>query len=645
MANLDFSMFGNEQLSLSDMQDRLIGLQRQMNWGLRNLDSINVKRINTEITVIKSEGGEMDLTGRQLRMYDETSRLRFRVGLSTSDVYDLTMWSSNAATTDYNASSNASVYVNSSGEVTFADRIRTKKDAEVGTIITIGTDTNYSTGYYSHGIAIRSAQVGTSQFDALIRVINSTALTAGQTALEFMLKSSTDPFDTMIQQEFDFITNFTHTWIQYGQLHQLRNFTTAAATVQIRTTDSNAIFEGYTTHLTFFQSQGDLLLNPVGKAFKYTTASSNEIATVGMLGTSAGLTSDQAMTNFSSDRRLSMDFTTGGAVKLYQNSSLACSLAQCVNSTRVIQLDFTTALDNFLIYRNSTKIAGAVLAQSSNAYKLSWDSVNGILQFYENGINQANFIDRAKVVTNVSTDRQVDFDFTTALNNLTVSRNSTIIDSVVLANSTNALKLDWSTVTGLPTLILNSTIAAFFARSAGVPHRFSWSTVDNWLNLQYNSTTVANFIDKDQCMQNVSTDRKLSMDFTTGGAAKLFQNSSLACSLVQGIHSTRVINLDYTTDHDNFNVYQNGVLQGSVIMHNSSNGLMVQTTAMGSGQMLRIIKQSSQITQPLMDYTTGLNVQMHIRRLTSTEKFFPSTGVWVIWYSSGTYMGKTLLSV
>lgn len=534
MANLDFSMFGNEQLSLSDMQDRLIGLQRQMNWGLRNLDSINVKRINTEITVIKSEGGEMDLTGRQLRMYDETSSLRFRVGLSTAGIYDMTLWSSNAATTDYDYSSNASMYINSSGEAVFADSIKTGKDAIVGRNLFVGK--NNTTDIKS----VRLQAYSTGHAAAEDLAIRTKYIVGGLLGAEFgMLHSSDNSTDPIRDLESLYIKTFQGVSIE-GQFVNLVGIGAGS----IGLTCDTAILEinGQSTGLIQLYA-GTIVLNPASKAFKYTTASSNEIATVGMLGTSAGLTSDQAMTNFSSDRRLSMDFTTGGAVKLYQNSSLACSLAQCVHSTRVIQLDFTTALDNFLIYRNSTKIAGAVLAQSSNAYKLSWDSVNGMLKFYENGVNQANFVDKAKVVT------------------------------------------------------------------------------------------------------NVSTDRKLSMDFTTGGAAKLFQNSSLACSLVQGINSTRVINLDYTTDHDNFNVYQNGVLQGSVVMHNSSNGLVLQTTAMGSGQMIRVIKQSSQIAEPIMDYTTGLNIQIHVRRLTSTELYFPSTGVWVIFYSSGSYMGKFVLSV
>ena len=690
MANMDFDFFNSGgKLSLSEVQDKMIGMERKMNYGMRNLDSLNVKRLNTEITIIKSEGGEMDLTGRNIKMYDETSRLRFRVGLSTSDVYDMTMWSSNTATTDYDASSNASMYINSSGEATFADRIRTRKDAVVGQNLYVGFEQSTDV----RAIRLRSFSTASmTELDFTMRALED----AGFLTMEFGILDSTDG-STEAMSNIEFMRFHVFQPVQFiGNGIELRNggnsvnfLSSEELFISGAFLDLRANAGIYLNHDTDGVIYGDVLL-PYARTWQGDTNSTSQVltggfafanyvqnvATTNQLGlawtsdfvddldvyvnstylfsaksqgwieentvqnVNAGIWDiglswssffpndldlyvnssyemtipnvDTVVQNVSTDRQISLDvstvdgglrylmnssghtamsafggdtrhyqfeFSTGNSPRFYRDGTLLFTAAQVVNSTRNIQFDLTTALDNLTVFRNSTAVGGIVMAQTTDAYKFSWNAVSARLEFYENGVNQANFYDQARLVQNASTDRRVDFDFTTAIDNLTVSRNSTILKSVVLSETTNKISLDWSTADAFPTLLYGSTIVAFLARSAGAAHKFEWSTASSELNLQHRGISVANFIDKGKCVQNQSTGNLLSLG----------------------------------------------------------------TTAMGSGIMMDILRGTSQIGQPIMDYTTGLNVQVHMRRLTSTEAFFPTTGVWLIYYSSGTFMGKTLL--
>lgn len=680
MADFSLNLF-QPNLSLSDVNDRLIAMQRSQNYHMRHLDSLNVKTLNTEITIIKSEGGEMDLTGRNIKMYDETSRLRFRVGLSTSSIYDLTLWSSNTVSTDYDYSSNASLYINSSGEAVFADKIYTKKDAVVGDNLYVGY--NYSSDV-TRAIRLKARQQTTA----------GSTLYSGNVDLTFRswfyynyqiaeigsLPSSTPSNSSVMYQNYYMYNNC----LGYEQVGNFFTFTYSTARIQQAGKLEIAAFNGTVNgavdiyaqqwvNINNFVNATGVIMHP--NAYLESAVSSNLIATVGFGNDNYCLNNstdrkitwdydsvnvngemyvntvlqvrpiDKAKTvqNESTDRKLSLDFTTHGAMKVFQNSTIACSLAQCINSTRVVQFDFTTANDNLNVYRNSTKIAGAVMAKTSAAVKLDWVTASSYLDVDVNGVNYAKVFDKTKTAQNESTDRQVSFDFTTGSNNLIVGRNSTMLKSVVLSDTTDAVKLNWSTANSLPSIVYNSTLLAYLARSAGSAHRFEWNVGSSYLGLQVAGSPVADILDKADVTRNVSTDRRLSLDFTTGSALKVFQNSTLCCSLVQGFNSTRVLNLDLTPTHDNLNVYLNSTFHRSGVLTNSSDSLHLNPVAMGSGQMINIVRQSSQIAQPVMDYTTGLNVQMHIRRLATTELYFPTTGVWLVFYSSGTYMGKKLL--
>jgi hypothetical protein len=793
MANFDMNLFGDENLKISEINDRMVAMQRQMNYQMRNLDSLNVKRLNTEITIIKSEGGEMDLTGRNIKMYDESSVLRFRVGLSTSGIYDMTMWSSDAATTDYDASSNASMFINSSGEVEFADKIKTKKNAEVGDNLYVGVE---YTSAVTRAIRLRSIQqtsLGSTLPSGNVDMVQRTWFYGSSLANyqigEFGSLPSTTLSNSSVMYPL-FYTFFNS--IGYEQVGSFFTFSESSARIQQVGYLAIAAFSGATggnielyaqemininnyvnstgviMHINSFlgdtgstsgiatvgfgndnycvnnstdrkitwdydsvNANGEMYVNtvlqirPIDKAktvqnlstdrpviMDYTTGAADEWLFVNIDSTRKNI-----MLSASTARKMSMDYTTGRAVKLFQNSTLAASLVQAINSTRVIQMDFTTALDNFKLFRNSTVIASAVLAKTTNAVKFDWVTASSVLQLDVDGINVANLLDRHSIVRNVSTDRRVDFGYTTEHNNLTAGRNSTTINSVILAETTNAHKLTWSTVNEEATLKFDSTTVAtfkdksYFTQNASTDRQviLDVSTESGGLSYSMNSsgryviTAVAgdtnmysfeystNLTPKLQrngiIVANLAkiqnSTRALIFDFTTehnnltisrnttylesavlSNSTQAYKinwssavnelditlNSTNIMNLVDGdicvknLSTDRQITLEFTTAHNNLNFYRNSTFQKSAVVTNTTNNLEIESTAMGSGQMLRIKRGSSQITQPVMDYTTGLNVQMHVRRLTSTEAFFPSTGVWLVMYSSGTYMGKTLLS-
>lgn len=458
MANLDFSFMNtNEELKLSDLQDRLYGLQRQMNWGMRNLDSLNVKRLNTEITIIKSEGGEMDLTGRNIKMYDETSRLRFRVGLSTADVYDMTMWSSNAATTDYDFSSNASMYINSSGEAVFADTIRTGKDAIVGRNLFVGK--NNTTDKKSIRLQAFSTGTGSAEDIALRTIYSAGGLLGAEIG---MLHSSDDSTDAIRALEnIDFVS-FQGLNI-YGAAMNLFGNGAGSFTINGAT---DALYINSDTYISI--SAAEIIISASSGIYINTDTNGNAIGDVVM----PYAQSFQGNTNSSS-----IMLTVGFAADAY--------VANLSAGIQTIGLDWTSDFPNEI-------------------------------DFYLNGFLEFSVPSKELTVLNESTDRLISLDYTTATNRLMVFRNSTFIDTVVMSGTTEAIKLTIFSSDGfLPYVTLNSTIAAYLARSGAAVHRFEWSTASSELELRFNSTNVAYFIDKGRCVQNYSTATQLTLQYLT----------------------------------------------------------------------------------------------------------------------------------
>lgn len=592
--------------SIAEIQDYIVGLTRKLNYGMTHLDSLNVKRINTNQTIIKSSDGYMDLTGEQIKMYDVTGDLRFRVGLSSLGVYDMTMWSSNAATTDYDASSNASMYINSSGEAVFADTIRTKKDAIVGRNLYVG---------YSNSTEVKAVRL--QAYDPLIGreqdlIMRSAYDGLGLLNLEFgMLYSSENSSNPL--RDIDSVNFYTFGGFNiHGQYFSQIGI--GAGFTQIGSDTNLNISVGTLNDMNLFAR--DIILSPYQNGYLKTTDSTSKIATEGYVNASIntlGFNADLYAKNFSSDRQIVFDastvhnglafnmnstgyflisnfggdtnhyqfvYTAHASPRFYQNGIAIFTAAQVVNSTRNIQFDLTTAEDNFLIYRNSTHTANAVLSPTGKVIKLDYSTAStdslevmfdstrrsivlgsdttpmrfgfsaGLLQFYYNGINQVNVPDQASIVQNLSSNRRISFDFTTADDNLLVGRNTTQLKSVVLSNTTQALRLDWSTATALPSIVSNSTIVAYLVRSAGQAHRFEWNAGSTHLNLQVAGVSVANFIDKIECVRNVSTARQIRLDVETTGAFQWLQvvlNSTSAGYPVMAYSAAQKLSMQHLT--------------------------------------------------------------------------------------------------
>lgn len=68
------------------------GLLHQLNYIMNNMDSKNVKRINTNSTSIKSADGSTELNGSQLVMYDEDGVKRVSMGKNARGVFDFVLY-------------------------------------------------------------------------------------------------------------------------------------------------------------------------------------------------------------------------------------------------------------------------------------------------------------------------------------------------------------------------------------------------------------------------------------------------------------------------------------------------------------------------------------------------------------------------
>jgi uncharacterized protein YjbI with pentapeptide repeats len=112
-----------------DIQSTLIRMQKDLNFYLNNLNSTNVKSLDTNLTTIKSTNGETILDGCMIRMYTSTSTSpRLLMGYDSSG--------GNFLFTLYDSLGNATIYLDSTGKAVFAGILATTISASS---ITTGT--------------------------------------------------------------------------------------------------------------------------------------------------------------------------------------------------------------------------------------------------------------------------------------------------------------------------------------------------------------------------------------------------------------------------------------------------------------------------------------------------------------------------
>ena len=116
-----------------DLEQTVNELINRIKWLTAKLDSKNVKRLDTNETVIKSQYGETYINGPLIQQWDmqEPQVLRLQLGYDHSvDKFTFEMW---------DALGDKNIYLNDNGEAVFAGNVNTKKSAYIGDNVYIGT--------------------------------------------------------------------------------------------------------------------------------------------------------------------------------------------------------------------------------------------------------------------------------------------------------------------------------------------------------------------------------------------------------------------------------------------------------------------------------------------------------------------------
>lgn len=112
------------------VEETIDELLQRLAWITSRLDSKNVKRLDTNETVIKSADGTTEIQGPLLLQKDSAGTLRLKQGYDrASGEFVFNMYDDTGAQT---------IYLNSSGEAVFAGNVQTLKDAYVGKNIYLG---------------------------------------------------------------------------------------------------------------------------------------------------------------------------------------------------------------------------------------------------------------------------------------------------------------------------------------------------------------------------------------------------------------------------------------------------------------------------------------------------------------------------
>lgn len=135
-------------------EDGFIRLQKDLNYGLRHLDSQNVERLFTNQTQIQSENGLTNINGPLLDMYDTGGTLRLRAGYDTN--------TNEFLFTLYNQAGQPTIDLSDTGDA-LVYNIHTSQDVYVGRRIFVDWDSTqtvndaYPLGFpYEGGLFIRT---------------------------------------------------------------------------------------------------------------------------------------------------------------------------------------------------------------------------------------------------------------------------------------------------------------------------------------------------------------------------------------------------------------------------------------------------------------------------------------------------------
>jgi hypothetical protein len=130
----------NSSMTVEQLVDIIVKMQKELNWLLNNMDSANVPRLNTNITQIKSADGETYINGPVLEQYDSEGILRLKQGLNTiSSLFEFIM---------FDILGNPTIDLDSNGEAVFRGNIQTTKSATIGEVLKLVSPT----GTFNSGI-------------------------------------------------------------------------------------------------------------------------------------------------------------------------------------------------------------------------------------------------------------------------------------------------------------------------------------------------------------------------------------------------------------------------------------------------------------------------------------------------------------
>jgi len=200
-------------------EDGFLRLQKDLNYGLRHLDSQNVERLFTNQTEIRSENGLTEINGPLLNMYDTNSNLRLRAGYDTdADEFLFVLYNqSGVATIDLSDTGDALVY-----------NVHTSQDVYVGRRIFVDWDsTEQSTDVYLAGFPYQGGlflRTPTSDFQVsgerhmLGHIISARVMTAGTTVPVSTVWPYTHSMRTHSSGVMSLTANLWSQFIAYGEM-------------------------------------------------------------------------------------------------------------------------------------------------------------------------------------------------------------------------------------------------------------------------------------------------------------------------------------------------------------------------------------------------------------------------------------------
>lgn len=115
----------------AEIEDTLIKLYKTLSVMFSNLDSKNIKEIETGKTKISSGNGYCEIDGAQIIMRDKNGRERLKIGSDNKGNFKFSL---------KNTSGKNSITLSSNGNAVFSGDLKTQNDAEIGNTLYLGRD-------------------------------------------------------------------------------------------------------------------------------------------------------------------------------------------------------------------------------------------------------------------------------------------------------------------------------------------------------------------------------------------------------------------------------------------------------------------------------------------------------------------------